>query len=301
MNSLDKVLNDLSDPTASIYIDDLKENGFSEEQINKIAAIKNGQVDLINQLKNAANGQKNNRLNEVLDVLLNPNLELSKEFLNQSDYSKKEIEQLNLINNQLFLYNKSMQEEQKELNKLLKESRSDTFQVITKLKSTLKDTLEESRKAQFLSKVMFGLTFLLGYILIGVAVYFGIQGQQVLAIAFGSFGMIDIIAHLIADPPLKLQDSRSNYSQLTIGNLAWFNDLIDKSSIISENHELAKLALNKPSQSKEYLQVIDKNIDNYLKVSNTQIENTSKLLTLMDEVAEPTKKIIEKEKSEETE
>ena len=303
MNSIDKVLSDLCDPSASIIFDDLRNDGFTEEQIQKIATIKKSQIDLITQVnKNASNGQHQNSLEEVLEVLLNPNYELSKEFLNQHNYSENEIEQLNFINNQLILYNQTKQEEQEELKQLLKKSRDDTFKIIGKLKSSLEDTLEESRKTQFLSKAMFGLTFALGYILIGVAVYFGIQGQQILALAFGSFGMIDIVAHLIADPPLKLQDSRSNYSQLTIGNLAWFNDLIDKSSIISENHELAKLALKNPAQSKQFLQVIDKNIDNYLKVSNIQIENTSKLLTLMDEVAEPTKKIkkiIEKEKPEE--
>lgn len=90
---------------------------------------------------------------------------------------------------------------------------------------------------------MFGLTFALGFGLLVVAVYFGVQGREVLSIAFGTLGARSIIGILVSDPPLKIQDSRGNYAQLTIGVLAWFSDLVDKSAILQQNQAFHNLLL----------------------------------------------------------
>jgi hypothetical protein len=138
---------------------------------------------------------------------------------------------------------------------------------------------------------MFSLTFLLGFILIAVAIYFGWKGETFLATAFGGFGMLSIVTLLLKDPPLKIQDSRSNYAQLTLGILAWLNDLIDKGAMAQQNQIVNNMFLQAEDKTLEQKMAAHKEgIQNYLSLSDTQINNTIKLLKLIDQVAEPSKK-----------
>ena len=201
-------------------------------------------------------------------------------------------EKILAINNQIdldTLINKELLERHK--------SGVETFIVIKELKKTLISTLKESKSSQFIIKLMYVSTFLLGLILIGIAVYFGIKGQEILSLAFGSFGMLSIVTFLIKDPPLKIQDSRSNYAQLTSGVLGWFSDLINTEVMIAAND-----TLNKEIQAFPDLDINSKLIahnqllNNYLILLDAKTNNTSKFLKIIDEVAEPGYKIRKKKK-----
>lgn len=239
----------------------------------------------------------------IIDAIRNPNLTLDKNYLSQFDISEETTNKILDLQNRSNSLDTFQSEQQMWLLNHMKKSGNDTFDVIEDLKKSLMHTLKESKNSQGITKFMFALTFLLGFGLIGFAIYFGIQGKNILAITFGSFGMLSIITLLIQDPPLKLQDSRSNYAQLTIGMLAWFNDFVDKGSMIQLNTELKKILISSSTNLNDQLTISNEIVDSYNKISNTQINNTIKLLKLIDEVAEPgnvrkkkNKKIIEEAK-----
>lgn len=98
------------------------------------------------------------------------------------------------------------------LLKNLQESQAHTFEIIHDLKNSLRDTVKESKSTQFLAKSMFILTFLLGFGMFIIAIYFAFLEKQFFTIVFGGIGLATIITFFIANPPLKIQDSRSNYA-----------------------------------------------------------------------------------------
>ncbi|MEL6694814.1 MAG: hypothetical protein AAFV78_21020 [Bacteroidota bacterium] len=195
------------------------------------------------------------------------------------------IQEMDHIMLELKTHRANQQKEVKAFNDMLRNSGTETFEVITELKNNLKDTLKESQNAQNIARLMFIFTFSLGLILIGVAVYFGIMGQEILSIAFGSFGMLEIVFFMLVDPPLKIQDSRSNYAQLSVGMLAWFTEFYNSNAmmVFAQNQGL------KPEQV----------LEEYHKLSNMHIEQTVQMLRVIDEVAEPGKKRGKKKKKEE--
>lgn len=228
---------------------------------------------------------------EIIEIIGDPNLMLNTDYLRKEGFSEASIKKILLIKDNLQKVNSVLMENQLVMIEEMKQSGIHSFKVIRDLKNTLSDTLEESRKSQHVAKYMFIATFSLGLILIGFSIYFAFRGQNFLAITFGSFGMLDIIAHLVADPPLKMQDSRSNYAQLTIGMLAWFNDMLDKSGMATQNQKLNENYQNSPENKwNEKLNANKQTLENYLAISDAQINNTIKLLRIIDDVAEPTKK-----------
>ena len=181
------------------------------------------------------------------------------------------------------------------MNNKMVESGIHSYRVISDLKNSLSDTLLESKKAQFITKWMYIGMFLVGLALMAFSIIFAFRGQQFLAIAFGSFGMIDIVMHLLSDPPQKMQDSRSNYAQLTVGVLSWFSDLLDKGVMAGQNSQVEAMVISDTSlKTASKLEAHKKSIENYLTISDAQINNTIKLLKIIDKVAEPGKKKSEK-------
>ncbi|MBX2828176.1 MAG: hypothetical protein KTR22_08435 [Flavobacteriaceae bacterium] len=223
-------------------------------------------------------------LESVIEVLVNPNNVINKEYLIENNVSERTIAQIEHVQSVM------TQAEQGKAPQT-DETGADTLRLINKLKLSLEASLKESQNVQNIIKVMFSMTFLIGFILIGVAIYFGWKGETFLATAFGSFGMLSIVALLLKDPPLKMQDSRSNYAQLSVGILAWLNDLMDKAAMAKQNQLFAlEIMADKTKSTEDKLKVHKECIDTYLAISNIQIGNTVKLLNLIDEVAEPSKK-----------
>jgi hypothetical protein len=234
-------------------------------------------------------------LDEIINAIYNNDTSL-KDSLKKKKISDSTKEKILAINNQVdieTLKNKELLEQHK--------SGVETFIVIKELKKTLISTLKESKSSQSIIKLMYVSTFLLGLILIGIAVYFGIEGKEILSIAFGSFGMLSIVTFLIKDPPLKLQDSRSNYAQLTSGILGWFSDLINTESMISINDTFNRKVQNtKEIDLNSQLIIHEKLLDSYLKILDAKTNNTSRLLKLIDDVAEPGNVKRKKKKKEAT-
>jgi len=176
--------------------------------------------------------------------------------------------------------------QQKELKQRMQSS-EETYSVITEIKNSLKDTLDDSKNSQGIVKWMFGITFGLGVLLILVSIYFAFQGENFLAITFAGVGLLDIIAHLVAKPPLQLQDARSNYTQLTVAVLSWFNDFLDKSALMVDYHTFAKAIISEAPITNDKLILREESLAKAIALSEKQFDNTIRMLNVIEQVAEP--------------
>ncbi|MBK5213149.1 MAG: hypothetical protein JJE55_05755 [Flavobacteriaceae bacterium] len=235
-------------------------------------------------------------LEKVMEAIDNPNQPLDIDFFRKNKISEEMISKIEHLKSKeqtpidLNAYQMMM-------NNQVIESGIHSFRVISDLKKSLSDTLIESKRAQFITKWMYIGMFFVGLALMAFSIIFAFRGQQFLAIAFGSFGMIDIVMHLLSDPPQKMQDSRSNYAQLTVGVLSWFSDLIDKGAMANQNSQLEGMVISSNDiGTSSKLEAHRKSIENYLTISDAQINNTIKLLKIIDKVAEPGRTKKEKKK-----
>ncbi|WP_157974372.1 hypothetical protein [Lewinella sp. IMCC34183] len=223
----------------------------------------------------------------TLDILLDRSTDYSRASLENLGFDATSIEKLQHIRLQLAKYEAAQQEEAKRQQQRMEASADHTFRVIQSLKDSLETTLAESQNAQIIAKSMYVATYLLGFAMVCVAIYFGTRGREFLSLAFGTFGMASIVGLLLSDPPLKLQDSRSNYSQLTIGVLAWFSDMIDKSSMQQTVLSTYQLMLRHAPDLGTQVQLQQTALQNHLQLSDAQLANTVRLIRLLEEVAEP--------------
>lgn len=232
-------------------------------------------------------GANPRELPHPLDLILNPDASYTAEDLLAAGYDQATINKVQYISLQLQQHAAAQQEHVRQQQEQLKESAKDTFNLIKSLKESLELTLQESKHTQWVAKTMYVLTYVLGFALICVAVYFGTLGEEILSITFGTFGMASIVGLMLSDPPLKLQDSRSNYTQLTVGVLAWFTDLVDKQAL-SQNLHATLINLQQHARDiPALMQLQETTLQQYMTLSNAQIANTAKVLRLLEEVAEP--------------
>lgn len=195
-----------------------------------------------------------------------------------SIFKLKELNQLihpqaaNIQELQLNLGKKQLQMQYQQLDQLSK-SGSQTFEVIKSLKDSLQHSLDESKNSQNITRVMYVVSFCLGLCLIIAALIFGMYGKAILAVAFGGFGMASIITHFIADPPARLQESRSNYVQLIGLTLAWFKETVNNDTYIASTGHITKEML-----------------ENYTVLASSYVANTGKFFKMMDDLAEPQNK-----------
>ncbi|MDC8006000.1 hypothetical protein POV27_18255 [Aureisphaera galaxeae] len=219
-------------------------------------------------------------LEDVIDSLADPKSRYDVKTLKEMGVPEKTISKIQMIESPNVA-----------LQLAMNASGVETLNLASKLKLSLEAALKESQQVQNIIKIMFSLTFALGYILIGIAIYFGWKGETFLAAAFGGFGMLSIVTLLLKDPPLKMQDSRSNYAQLTLGILAWLNDLNDKGAMASLNQNfVTEILKSKDESTDQKLKAHKECIENYLSISNTQVSNTVRLINLIEDVAEPSNK-----------
>ena len=214
-------------------------------------------------------------------LLTNPNAHPNPEYFKQYNLTEESISKINEINNviaqqammiqnfQSTLGEKQLQIQLQQVEEM-RDSLKQTFMVISDLKLGLKDTLKESKTSQGITKWMYIFSFCLGMALIIAAVVFAVMDKPILAIAFGTFGMVDIVAHFIADPPARLQESRSNYVQLIGLTLAWFKETVNNDACMG----------NFGHFTPEMLQ-------NYNTLSENYVSNTGRFFKMMDELAEP--------------
>lgn len=163
------------------------------------------------------------------------------------------------------------QEEIKQQKKMTTANMENTNQTIMSMKSSLQDVIRDAKTAYKFVLWMYVMAFFLGIALIVVAVVFAVQGKMILSIAFGTIGLIDIVTHFIFKPPLELQSSRSNLTQLMIVVTNWFADLMNLNAF---------MALKGP----------DITLDEISQISDKLNANTAKSLDLIERYSEPSGK-----------
>lgn len=146
-----------------------------------------------------------------------------------------------------------------------------TNQTIMSMKSSLQDVIRDAKTAYKFVLWMYVMAFFLGIALIVVAVVFAVQGKMILSIAFGSIGLIDIVTHFIFKPPLELQSSRSNLTQLMIVVTNWFADLMNLNTFMAQKGP-------------------DITLDEINQISDKLNANTAKSLDLIERYSEPSGK-----------
>lgn len=145
-----------------------------------------------------------------------------------------------------------------------------TYNTLINLKQSLDEAMGQARKGYAYVMWMYVIVFYLGIALIITAVVFAAFDKTILAIAFGTIGLVDIITYMMVKPPLELQTSRSNYAQLTAALISWFTDLMNL------NTYLTTLPAGTP-------------FDKVAEVSKKQMDNTRELLELIETYSEPGK------------
>jgi len=148
------------------------------------------------------------------------------------------------------------------------ENMANTTQTIMSIKSSLQEVIRDAKSAYKYVLWMYVLAFMLGIALIAVAVVFAAQGKTILSIAFGTIGLIDIVSHFIFKPPLELQSSRANLTQLMIVVTNWFSDIVNLNTFITARGEA--LTLTELSE-----------------ISDKQNANTAKMIDLIERYSEP--------------
>ena len=108
-----------------------------------------------------------------------------------------------------------------------------TYMTIMSIKTSLQDLVKDARKAYNYVMFMYIAAFLIGAGLLVTSIVFAAQGKTILAIAFGSVGFIDLVTTFFFKPPLEIQNSRSNLTQLLIIVTNWFADLMNQNTYIS--------------------------------------------------------------------
>ncbi|MFM9910007.1 MAG: hypothetical protein ACKVOW_11700 [Chitinophagaceae bacterium] len=155
----------------------------------------------------------------------------------------------------------------------LAQSGDDTMNLVRKLKVSLIDNATGTLKAYERVLLIYTIAFVLGILLIVTAVIFGAMDKTILSIAFGAMGLIDIVTYFITIPANKIQESRSNLSQLQVVLLVWLKDFINNDGLmIQQNNIQGGIS-----------------IEDYQKLTEININNTIKLLRLIEDVAEPKK------------
>ncbi|MEY2918095.1 MAG: hypothetical protein RIS73_1809 [Bacteroidota bacterium] len=81
--------------------------------------------------------------------------------------------------------------------------------------------------------LIYTTAFVVGLLLIATAIVFSAMGKTILAVAFGTIGLIDIVTYFIKMPANKIQESRSNISQLQVILLVWLNDLMNNAVVLA--------------------------------------------------------------------
>ncbi|WKN29681.1 hypothetical protein PZB74_11960 [Porifericola rhodea] len=139
-----------------------------------------------------------------------------------------------------------------------------TYQTIISLKDSLQDVIKDAKGAYRQVLWMYMIAFYLGIGLIITAIVFAARGQQVLAVAFGAIGLLDIVSHFIYKPPLDLQSSRSNLAQLMIALTNWFSDTMNLNSYMSIKgaaltyEDIDRLSTKQNANTEQILSLIEK-------------------------------------------
>jgi uncharacterized protein (UPF0210 family) len=152
----------------------------------------------------------------------------------------------------------------------IKKQLNQTLDVGTEMKLGLKRTVEQIDKAYRSTMLMYKVSFYLGVLLVLVAVAFAIFVQKpFLPLVFCGLGVGDFIAFFITKPPVGLQNSRANLTQLLTVLFNWFTDSVNQNTLMQQLYAQGKLDM----QSME-------------KLSETLMKHTEKTMELIQKFCE---------------
>lgn len=142
----------------------------------------------------------------------------------------------------------------------------ETIKVNSSYREGLSKTNEQTIRGFKQTMVMYNVSFYIGIALIITAVIFAFFVKSSLfTIVFGSIGTLDLLTFFIANPPIRLQESRAEQAKLNAAFYSWFLDLYNWNSFYvqySQKGELIPLDIMK-------------------QVSDSQIKNTRKLMEII--------------------
>lgn len=146
-----------------------------------------------------------------------------------------------------------------------------TYDTIMSIKTSLQDVIKDAKSAYKYVLYMYVAAFLLGIALMAVAIVFAARAETILAVAFGTIGLADLVTQFIYKLPLELQSSRSNLAQLMIAITNWFADLRNLNTYMANQG---------PSITLEEISIL----------SEKQNANTAQILDLIERYSEPSNK-----------
>lgn len=152
-------------------------------------------------------------------------------------------------------------------NEILIRNTENTYDTIMKLKDSLTEVMKNAQRAYSYVLWMYIVAFVLGIALIVMATIFAIEGKTILAAAFGTVGLIDLVTYFVKKPPLEIQNSRSNLAQLIIIQTNWFVDLMNLNAFMAQKMNSL-------------------NLDELGAISDKQNENTAKMIALIEKYSE---------------
>lgn len=158
----------------------------------------------------------------------------------------------------------------RELQKLLLENekklRNSNTNVLLSYQESLAKTNSETVRGFSSTMLMYQISFYTGIALIVAAVVFAVVLKSTLfSIIFGSIGTLELLTFFIANPPVRLQESRSEHTKLNAAFYSWYVDLFNWNSFF--------LQYSGKGQEVPY--------DILKKVSDSQVENTRKLMEII--------------------
>lgn len=168
------------------------------------------------------------------------------------------------------------------------------YTVIGNLREGINKTIKQMIEGYSKTMTMYTISFYMGIALIIASIVYaffipGAQDRSLLAIIFAGLGTVDIIGYFISNPPLKLQESRSDLAQLQASYFAWYQDIrfwLEYLAAEYWNRYLKGIQTANPEfaskASNDYREVQER-------VSSMIINNTRKILGIIEEFVESPK------------
>lgn len=141
-----------------------------------------------------------------------------------------------------------------------------TADVVQSYQESLAKTNRETVRGFSSTMLMYQVSFYTGIGLIITAVVFAVVLKSTLfSIVFGSIGTIELLTFFIANPPVRLQESRSEHTRLNAAFYSWYVDLYNWNSFYLQLSAKGKMI----------------SYETIKQVSDSQIENTRKLMEII--------------------
>jgi len=142
----------------------------------------------------------------------------------------------------------------------------ETLKVNSSYREGLSKTNEQTIRGFKQTMIMYNVSFYIGIALIVAAVVAAfVIKSSLFTIVFGSIGTLDLLTFFIANPPLRLQESRAEQAKLNAAFYSWFLDLYNWNSFYVQYSQKGELI----------------NLEIMKQVSDSQIKNTRKLMEII--------------------